>query len=305
MNRQRLLLLARPAAGAAVVAVLVWRLGAQPFVDGIRRLDATSVAAALGLTVLTTLAAAWRWRVVAESLGLRLPMSHAVRDCYRSQLVNVTLPGGVVGDVERGLRNGADGRTAVALRSVVWERAGGQAVQFTLTVAVLVALPLRALVAPPTLVVLGAAVVGAIGLGLWAAHTSSARFRLVRMVMADVRVTLLSRRTLPKVLVASTLVVAGHTTVFLVAARATGAPLSTLLPVALVVLAASAIPANVGGWGPREGAAAAAFASAGLGADAGIATSAAYGVLTLVAALPAAALLVADRTRRRPRPSHG
>ncbi len=61
------------------------------------------------------------------------------------------------------------------------------------------------------------------------------------------------------------------------------APPTTLLPLALIVLLGGALP-NVGGWGPREGVAAWAFAAAGLGASAGVATSVAYGVMVLVAA---------------------
>ena len=80
-----------------------------------------------------------------------------------------------------------------------------------------------------------------------------------------------------------------------------------MVPLALVVLAGSAMPANVAGWGPREGVAAWAFAAAGLGASAGVTAAAAYGALVLVAALPGAVVLVVQlvhgrRSRRRPRP---
>ena len=64
-----------------------------------------------------------------------------------------------------------------------------------------------------------------------------------------------------------------------------------LLPLALVVLLAAAIPLNVAGWGPREGAAAWAFAAAGLGAAQGTTVAVVYGVLALVATLPGAVLL--------------
>jgi hypothetical protein len=68
------------------------------------------------------------------------------------------------------------------------------------------------------------------------------------------------------------------------------APVSELLPLTLLVLAAAALP-NVGGWGPREGATAWAFAAAGLGASHGIATAVVYGALVFVACLPGAAVL--------------
>jgi len=70
--------------------------------------------------------------------------------------------------------------------------------------------------------------------------------------------------------------------------------------VALIVLGAAAIPVSIGGWGPREAVAASAFALAGLGAGAGVAVSTAFGVLTVVAVLPGALALVADRFRSVP-----
>ena len=44
----------------AVFALLVWRLGTGPFVDGVRTVDGRALAAATGLAVLTTVCCAWR-----------------------------------------------------------------------------------------------------------------------------------------------------------------------------------------------------------------------------------------------------
>jgi hypothetical protein len=75
---------------------------------------------------------------------------------------------------------------------------------------------------------------------------------------------------------------------------------AVLLPLALLVLVAMGIPANVAGWGPREGVAAWVFGAAGLGAEAGVATAVVYGVMVLVASLPGVAVLVAGRSHARP-----
>jgi hypothetical protein len=155
-----------------------------------------------------------------------------------------------------------------------------------------------------------ALVVVAVALGL--AGAAATRFghgrltRALRVATTDLRVGLLSRQALPRVLLASAVVVAGHATVVVVAARATGVDVapSTLVPLALVVLAGSAVPANVAGWGPREGVAAWAFAAAGLGAGAGVTAAAAYGALVLVAAMPGAVVLGVQLVRgRRPSPT--
>jgi len=65
-----------------------------------------------------------------------------------------------------------------------------------------------------------------------------------------------------------------------------------MLPLALLVMQAAALP-NVGGWGPREGVTAWAFAAAGLGPSLGVATAVVYGVMVFVASLPGAVVLVA------------
>ena len=58
--------------------------------------------------LLTTVCCAWRWKIVARGLGVDLPLPAAVAAYYRSQFLNVTLPGGVVGDVHRGVSHGRD-----------------------------------------------------------------------------------------------------------------------------------------------------------------------------------------------------
>jgi uncharacterized membrane protein YbhN (UPF0104 family) len=112
-------------------------------------------------------------------------------------------------------------------------------------------------------------------------------------VVADVRSGVLRRKALPAVVFASALVFLGHTATFLVAARAVGvdAPVSRLLPLALLAVLAMVLP-SIAGWGPREGVTAWVFSAAGLGAERGAATAVAYGVIVLAASLPGAIVLV-------------
>jgi hypothetical protein len=118
-------------------------------------------------------------------------------------------------------------------------------------------------------------------------------------VARDLRDGLLAARAWPAIALASALVVAGHTVTFLIAARTAGAtaPLSRMLPLALLVMLAAALP-NVGGWGPREGVTAWAFAAAGLGASLGVTAAVVYGVMVFVASLPGAVVLVVAWVRR-------
>jgi len=256
----------RPVAAAMTFAILLWRLGTGPFVDGVRTIDGRALGAAAAVAVLTTVCCAWRWKIVAGGLGVHLSLPAAVAAYYRSLFLNVTLPGGIVGDVHRGVSHG--------LRAVVWERSAGQVVQAVLTVAVLLALPSPVRSFMPVIAI--AVVVALLGL----------------VFVARVRPAL-GRRAWLGVTLASALVVLGHAVTFLIAARTAGVtePPTTMLPLALLVMLAMTLP-SIGGWGPREGAAAWAFGAAGLGAQHGVETAVVYGVLVLVASLPGAAVLV-------------
>jgi glycosyltransferase 2 family protein len=268
------------AVAAATLGVLVWRLGTGPFLDGLRAVDGWALVAASGLTAVTTVCCAWRWRIVARGVGVELPLRTAVVAYYRSIFLNLTLPGGVVGDVHRGYVHGRDtSDVARGLRAVAWERSAGQLVQIVLTVAVLLVVPSPVEGAMPY-IVLGLIVVAtaiALAARTWPAKAPP------------------PRRARPGIAFASALVVAGHTATFLIAARTAGvtAPISQTLPLALLVLLGAALP-NVGGWGPREGVTAWAFAAAGLGASLGVATAVVYGVMVFVAGLPGAVVLLGE-----------
>jgi uncharacterized membrane protein YbhN (UPF0104 family) len=287
------------ALGAAVLAVVVAWVGTDPFVTGVRSLDVATLAVGFALGVVVTAASAWRWWLVARAIGLALPVGRAVAGCYRSQLLNTVLPGGVVGDVLRGLDAGrAAGDPARGLRAVAWERAAGQLVQGAVVVAALTLLPSPFRSTLPV-VVAGVVVAGVVVVG--ATVVALGRAPGLRDDLGAMR----RERVWPGVLLASVVVVAGLATTYVVAARAVGvtAPVVTLLPVALLVLVAAAVPANLAGWGPREGVAAWAFAAAGLGAAQGVATTVAFGVVVLVAALPGAVVLGVEAVLRAVRPT--
>ena len=288
--------------GTGVLVAVVGRTGSGPFVAAVRSLDPPTLLWGVGLAAVTTVASAWRWHLVARGLGVGIGVPSAVASCYRAQFLNTVLPGGVLGDVHRGVLHGrAVGATGPALRAVAWERSSGQVVHLVLAAAVLLLLPspLRAVVpavaGPAMALLLAAALV---------AHRRRDRRpswtgRLLAAVHDDIRCGLLVRRVWPGVVVASSVATAGHVVTFVIAARAVGltAPLAELLPLAVLVLVAAGLPLNVAGWGPREGMAAWSFAAAGAGAELGVATAVAYGALVLVANLPGAVVLLAASER--------
>ncbi len=287
---------------ALTLAVLVWRLGTGPFLNGVRSIDGGALAGAAGIVFLTTVCSAWRWKTVARGLGVDLPLPVAVAAYYRALFLNVTLPGGIVGDVHRGVSHGRDaGDIGRALRAVAWERSAGQVVQAVLTVVVLVALPspVRSwmpLVALPV----AAAVGGAVLIVRMRPDDRSVLARVRRTVAGDSRGLLVNRAWIG-IALASALIITGHTITFLLAARTAGASasFSRLLPIAVLAMLAMVLP-SVAGWGPREGVTAWAFGAAGLGVQQGVATAVIYGVMVLVASLPGAVVLVVAWFRGTP-----
>ena len=293
---------ARLVGSALVVAILVWRLGTGPFLDGLRTIDGRAFAAAAGIAALTTVCYAWRWKIVAGGLGLDLSLPAAGAAYYRSLFLNATRPGGIVGDVHRGASHGRDvSDVGHALRAVGWERFAGQVVQVLLTVVVLLAMPSPVQAFMPWVAI--TVVVAVLGLLLMTrarpGRTRSVWARLRRSVAGDIRDGLLARKAWLGIALASTLGVAGHAATFLIAARTAGitAPPAQMLPIALIALAVMMLP-SLGGWGSREGVTAWVFGAAGLGAQRGIATAVVYGVMVLIASLPGIAVLVVAWFRR-------
>jgi glycosyltransferase 2 family protein len=294
---------ARPAIAAAALAAVIWRLGTGPFLDGIRALDSRAVLAAAAIFLLTTVCCAWRWKIVAGGLGLRLSLPAAVAAYYRCLFLNLTLPSGVAGDVHRGVSHGRDVRdVGRALRAVVWERAAGQVIQVLLTISVLLVLPSPVRSSMP--LVAGALVAAAVAIVLvdrvQTGRGSSRWERARNAAVADIRAGLLHRNALPGVVLTTIVAFFGYAVIFLIAARTAGvtAPISRLLPLALLAILAMVLP-SIAGWGPREAATAWVFSAAGLSADRGAATAVAYGVMVLAASLPGALVLVVGWLRRR------
>ncbi|WP_329787546.1 lysylphosphatidylglycerol synthase transmembrane domain-containing protein [Lentzea sp. DG1S-22] len=281
---------------AGILLALGLRLGTGAFVDGLRAIDAFSVAAALAIGLVTTVLSAGRWVLVARRLGLTLTLRTAVGDYYRAQLVNAVLPAGVLGDVHRAVNHGREsGDVGRGVRAVFFERFAGQMVLIGIGLAVLLTHPAPGLgLAPdPTTAALVLA-------GLVVAVVAGWRVKPVRRALVTTLadgIRLLSLKIWPAVVALSAAAVAGYVALFLVAARAAGsdATITQLAPVVVLALLIMAIPVNIGGFGPREAFLAVAFGAAGLGAQHGFTTGIVYGVLALIAALPGAVVLFLSR----------
>ena len=289
--------------GVGILALLLWRLGTGAFLDGLRVIDGGTLLVAFLIGLTTTVFSAWRWCLVARGLGMRLPLATAVGDYYKALFLNAALPGGVLGDVDRAVRHGKDeGDVGRGVRAVVLERTAGQVVLVSVGVVVLLTVPspvLTSLRGHATVALSTVAAVVGLGAVLFLAcarlrRGSSRWAAAARTGVAEIREGLLAKRNWPGIVLASTVVLAGHLATFVVAARAAGstASLLRLAPLMLLALLAMTLPVNIGGWGPREGVTAWAFGAAGLSATQGLTIAVVYGLFAFVAALPGAVVLV-------------
>ncbi|QPM89946.1 lysylphosphatidylglycerol synthase transmembrane domain-containing protein [Pseudooceanicola algae] len=303
----RLKTLARFAMSAALVAGVLVALDAGAALKKLSSADPLWLFVTALLLSAQTWAMALRWRLVAARLGVQIGAVRAVTEYYLAQAVNMTLPGGVLGDVTRAARSRESAGLGPAALAVALERLAGQIAMGTiLGLGFLLALVLPGGMAWPRPMATGisAGVLVALLAGVALHHmalrkpgTRAARFAaaLSRALFApDIR----GRQ------IALGLLVAGlNLAAFAAAARATGTTLPpeawvTLIP---LVLTAMVIPLSIGGWGWREGAAAALFPIAGASAEAGVAAALAFGLVLLGISLPGALVPLLAR-RRLPAP---
>lgn len=279
--------LIRLAVSVGVIALLLTITDIDDLWARLRGADWRWLAASVaGIEAITCLAAL-RWAWVARDLGLRLTWSLAMREYFIATLVNQVVPGGVAGDVARAFRLTSKNDLRRAAQSVVIERVIGQATTLTFLAAGLAL----------SLLVPGgidwpwwtgwALLLLVIPAGLmWKVGADPARPAFFAPLWTTLR--------RPRQITLAMLIAVLLNFSFYACARAVGTNLPfaaffTLIP---LVLTAMMIPLSIGGWGWREGAAAALFPFAGATAAEGIATGIAYGACMLIAALPALAFLL-------------
>ncbi len=280
----------------ALLAIVWWVADGAAALARLRAADPRWILLALAAANLQIVLSAWRWRITAAGLGLRIPASTAVGEYYLAQWINQTVPGGVIGDAARAARLRAQAGLARSAQSVVLERLAGQLALAAVTlIALAVALAVPGGLAWPAGAVGAAlAIVSAIGLALALSRhrlrAAIGRRPVISGLASAARRALTAPAVWPRQVALGLAIVACNLATFAFCARATGAalPLEAILTVVPLILTAMVLPASVAGWGWREGAAAALFPIAGASADAGLAASVCFGIVILLAAVPGA-----------------
>lgn len=285
--------LIRVAQGAALIAIvwLLWR--AVDWREALALLQSADprwlVAAALALTVQTVLSAL-RWRLTAAQLGIEILIPEALREYYLSQVVNQSLPGGVVGDAGRAVRARGQAGLFASGQAVVFERLAGQMgllaiLMLGLTLALFVptgmAWPLW-LVVP---VAIAFAVLVCLALGLW---WQSAKDTALGRSVHSFRHAVMGRDVWQQQLGLSLGTAICNVAAFSFCAASLGVALPVLAAAALVplILFAMVLPLSISGWGLREGAATVLFPLFGASMSEGLAVSVAFGLVFLSTVIP-------------------
>lgn len=263
--------------GAALVLLaLAWH-----FADGDAALERLAQAdwrwlgAAVLAVNLQTVLSALRWRLTARALGQRIDRVQAVGEYYLAQLVNQTVPGGVLGDAGRAVRARHSADLLRSGQAVVIERLAGQ---IALAAVLLPALALTGH---------GLWALGLLALGLGLVVGTRALPRL-RALLTPLRRALAGRDVRSRQIALGFAIVVANLASFAFCAYASGTalPLSAILTLVPLILSAMLVPLSIAGWGWREGAAAALFPLAGATPEAGLAASAAFGAVLLLSSVP-------------------
>ena len=249
-----------------------------------------------------TIASAWRWHRVAARLGQTISPQDAVSEYYLSQLVNQSLPGGVLGDAARAVRARHQAGLGLAAKAVIIERLAGQIAMFGLLALGLAWAVLTpgglAFDLEPLHVLGGLALILILIASVWIG-LKAARKRWSAQFGAALATALVRNHAWKEQVLLGMLIVALNLLSFTLCALATGTELGVeaILVLVPLILCAMLIPATVAGWGFREGAAAALFPLAGATAAEGFAASLAFGLIILASSLPGLVVLFRNRPR--------
>ena len=271
------------AAAVALLALLVRLFGTGAVTAAGVALTPVTAVAAVGLGLVGGLAQGMRWRVVAAGLGDPMSTRHAVARCLEAALLNAVLPGGLAGDALRAARRGRAGAGWGGLTSVVGERLCGTAV--VLLAATAAAIRLRRVDL--------ALALAAVGVVVAAVAAWSMRHLPARAVVAC-----LAWSAVGWAAFLGLFALAHHGLTH--AGAVPSLPAADVATLGAATLAGMSVPLNVGGWGPREGAASLAYALGGHDPTTGFTTSVAYGLLALVSTLPGLVPLLHDLGARNP-----
>ena len=253
---------------------------------------------------------AQRWRLIAATLGAKLPFASAIANVYIGQFFNQVLPSSIGGDAVRVWRLARLMPVPVALSSVALDR-----------VMALLAVPIMLMIGSGMLArimpagplrwslfaIMAAAACGLVAF-LWADRIPLPgrvdRSRLVeigRATSSAARRLFAAPGCLARTVLLSITIHVGVGTSLWILARALGveAPLSAFLLLAPLITMVTTIPISIGGWGVREGAMVTALSLLDVQPSIALAISIQFGLIMMVVGLPGGAIMLFTSAPKR------
>ncbi len=175
--RRHLINLLRVAVSLGLLAALIAGAGSQNLLDLFRRVNVGLYALAFGISTLTMILRAARWKIILDAMGARVSFRRAVYLNYVGAFFNIFLPTGLGGDVVRVLEIGPGATAQQATGAVFVDRIAGFLVMFGLA---LITLPFIAPLLPP----LATLLIALMALGAIAASALLFEGRLLRRLMS-------------------------------------------------------------------------------------------------------------------------
>jgi len=318
VHRRALRVGLRAAAGIALLALVIWVVGPDRVGAQLRTASLPWFGAALLCAIAANVVSAWRWGVIAHALGLRARLPLLLSAYAQGITVNTVLPGATLGgDALRSVQLARAGNDALlSAASVFLDRASGlwvlcavsllaATVLAATTPAALLGAHSAGVLSLPMIVALAAALVLLLALPFVVGSPAPrpgaaprlARWHHLRSLLHAKR-AVLARSLLPSAAVQ--VLSAGTLWLCLRAAGGAGTEVGfvAVLTVAAPVFLAAAVPVSVGGFGPREAAAALAFPWVGATPEAGVMAALMYGLTAAAQGVMAAPLLALSSSSR-------
>ncbi len=295
------------------IGLIVWLFEAKMDVgaigDRLRQVAPFWLAAGLVMFVVQMLIGAMRWKVVADTVGPRLPYGSALRFFFIGVFFGqVFTVGGDAMRVYKAYRAGLG--LAPAFNGVFLERAG---TILALLLVVAATSPIlfgrieagmaRTLLFAALLALAGGLVGIALLLQVDRLPPAFERFRAVRglrAVAADTRRVFLQPGPLMRLLVWGVLTHLNLTVVVYILAQGLAVPVTWIECLALIppVILAATLPISIGGWGVREGAMILSLGLIGVAENDAGALSILAGLVGIAVALPGGVLWLLDHDHR-------
>lgn len=271
-----------------LLSLVAYTVGTDEILDRMRAVAPAWVAVAFLVAQAQIALSALRWQLTARRIGVAFSFWRALAEYYLSGVINMTVPGGVLGDGVRAVRSRETNGLEAAAHAVVIERLAGQvALVGVLAVGLLLSGRSTLQVIGGLLLVIPVASVFIIPRLTGGVLRRLAPSFIERFIVSVKRAWCGHRDASIQVLL-SFLIVVANLASFAFVAAATGVHLGVLdvLYTVPLILLAMLLPFSVAGWGYREGAAAAVFPLVGATAAEGVGASIVFGAVILMANLP-------------------